>query len=113
MADMEQSFAVQKTSTVQMFGFIGQNCGNIWTTVKPKFNEYTFIAHNASGFDNYILMEYLVKQGITPELSMRGSRVFLMYDKAYKQRWIDYFSFLPMHLPKLPAALGFEDMMKD
>lgn len=42
---------------------------------------------------------------------MRGSRVILMYDRAYKQRWIDFFSFLPMGLSNLPAALGFEDMI--
>lgn len=43
---------------------------------------------------------------------MRGSRVILMYDRSYKQRWIDSFSLLPMHLSKIPAALGFEDMTK-
>ena len=45
----------------------------------PRFNEYTFIVHNASGFDKYFLLEYFVKQGITPELTVRGSRVILMY----------------------------------
>lgn len=34
-----------------------------------------------------------------------------MYDEAYKQRWMDSFSLLPMSLSKIPAALGFEDMM--
>ena len=43
---------------------------------------------------------------------MRGHRVILMYDRAYKQRWIDSFSFLPMRLSKIPSALGFKDMMK-
>lgn len=37
---------------------------------------------------------------------MRGSRVFLMYDKAYKQRWIDYFSFLPNALTKITSSVG-------
>ena len=79
---------------------------------KPKYIEYTFIVHNASGFDDYILLEYMVKNQIAPELTIRGSKVILMYDRVYKQRWIDSFSFLPMRLSKIPAALGFEDMMK-
>ncbi|XP_056266970.1 uncharacterized protein LOC130191299 [Pseudoliparis swirei] len=68
----------------------------------PKYQGYTFIAHNASGFDNCILLEYFVKQGITPGVTMRGSRVVLMYDQTYQQRWIDSFSFLPMRLSKHP-----------
>lgn len=28
---------------------------------QPKFRVFTFIAHNPSGFDNYILLEYFVK----------------------------------------------------
>ena len=79
---------------------------------RPKFRGYTFIAHNASGFDNYLVLEYFVKQGITPTVTMRGSRVILMYDKTHRQRWIDSFSFLPMRLSKTPAALGFDDVLK-
>ena len=97
-----------------MYCFPGLNCLKSFVDRyrKPKYSEYTFIVHDASGFDNYILLEYMVKQGITPELTMRGSRVILMYDRAYKQRWIDSFSFLPMRLSKIPSALGFEDKMK-
>ncbi|KAL3983293.1 interferon-induced GTP-binding protein Mx [Sarotherodon galilaeus] len=79
---------------------------------RPRFRGYTFIAHNASGFDNYILLEYMVKQCITPTVTMRGSRVILMHDKEYDQRWIDSFSFLPMGLAKIPSALGFQDLQK-
>lgn len=74
------------------------------------YNGYTFIAHNASGFDNYIVLEYFVKQIVTPHVTMSGSRVMLMYDKAYQQRWVDSFSFLPMRLSKTPSALGLEDV---
>ena len=77
-----------------------------------RFTGFTFIAHNASGFDSYIILDYLTQQGITPFLTMRGSRVILMCDKTYRQRWIDSFSFLPMRLAKTPSALGFEDLLK-
>ena len=77
-----------------------------------RYRNYTFIAHNASGFDNYLVLQYFAQQGITPTLTMRGSRVILMYDKTFKQRWIDSFSFMPMRLAKTPEALGFEDVEK-
>ena len=38
---------------------------------------------NMSDFDNYILLEYFVKQKIAPTMTMRGLRVILRYDKAY------------------------------
>lgn len=38
---------------------------------RPKYRNYTFIAHNASGFDNYIILDYFTKQNITPRLTMR------------------------------------------
>ncbi|XP_031153064.1 uncharacterized protein LOC116048233 [Sander lucioperca] len=79
---------------------------------KKKYKGYTFIAHNASGFDSYIVLEYLVNQRVCPTLTMRGSRVLLINDYAFNQRWIDSFSFLPMSLAKTPSAMGFSDMLK-
>lgn len=92
----------------------GQSCVDLFVQKcrRPKYRNYTFIAHNASGFDNYIMLEYFTKQGTAPRLIMRGSKVLLMYDDSYKQRWLDSFSFLPMRLSKTPAALGFEDVKK-
>lgn len=79
---------------------------------RATYRGYTFIAHNASGFDSYLVLEYFVKQRIVPTVTMRGSRVIIMHDDGYDQRWIDSFSFLPMSLAKTPAALGFEDLEK-
>ncbi len=110
----EANFACAKDTNGNKFCFNTSKC--VSTFVQhyrhPKFRGYAFIAHNVSGFDNYILLEYFVKQGITLTLTMRGSRVILMYDKAFQQRWIDSFSFLPMRLSKTPAALGFDDIGK-
>ncbi len=41
----------------------------------PKFRGYTFVEHDASGFDNYILLEYFVKQEITPTLTVREKKL--------------------------------------
>ncbi len=42
---------------------------------RPKFEGFTFIAHNASGFDSYILLEYFTSQGLTPKIILQGCRL--------------------------------------
>lgn len=73
---------------------------------RPKYRDYTFIAHNASGFDSFILLEYLTKEGMPPKIIMQGCRVLYMYDALFRQRFIDSFQFLPFSLAKVPAALN-------
>ncbi len=73
---------------------------------RPKFEGYTFIAHNASGFDSYILLEYFTSQGLTPKIILQGCRIVYMYDQTFKQRYIDSYSFLPMKLSKMTSALN-------
>lgn len=41
---------------------------------QPKYKNYTIIAHNASGFENYTVLNYFT-QRITPKLIMSGSKV--------------------------------------
>ncbi len=73
---------------------------------RPKFEGFTFIAHNASGFDSYILLEYFTSQGLTPKIILQGCRLVYMYDQSFKQRYIDSYSFLPMKLSKMTSALN-------
>ncbi len=59
---------------------------------RPKFADFTFIAHNAAGFDSYILLEYFTSQGLTPKIILQGCRLVYMYDQAFKlEVGIDYF----------------------
>ncbi|KAL0146560.1 hypothetical protein M9458_058191 [Cirrhinus mrigala] len=73
---------------------------------RPKFENFTFIAHNSSGFDSFILLEYFTSQGLAPKIILQGCRLVYMYDQVFKQRYIDSYSFLPMKLSKLPSALN-------
>ncbi len=75
---------------------------------RPKFADFTFIAHNAAGFDSYILLEYFTSQGLTPKIILQGCRLVYMYDQAFKQRYIDSYSFLPMKLSKMTSALNLD-----
>ncbi len=45
---------------------------------RPKFADFTFIAHNASGFDSYILLEYFTSQGLAPNLYSKDAHSYKM-----------------------------------
>ncbi|XP_048008700.1 uncharacterized protein LOC125243250 [Megalobrama amblycephala] len=79
---------------------------------QPFYSNFTWIAHNASGFDNFILLEYFTRMGITPKIIMQGCRLILMYDNAFKQRFIDSYAFIPMRLAKTPAAFNLTNSEK-
>ncbi|KAI4891164.1 hypothetical protein NFI96_009541 [Prochilodus magdalenae] len=44
--------------------------------------------------------------GIAIRITMMGCRLISMYDEAYKQRYIDSYSFIPMRLAKTASALN-------
>ncbi|XP_032363131.1 uncharacterized protein LOC116675361 [Etheostoma spectabile] len=75
-------------SSGSKYCFSGTNCVAAFVKHyrRPRYRNATFIAHNASGFDSYILLEYFVMQNICPTLIMRGSRVISMFDDNFKQR---------------------------
>lgn len=79
---------------------------------QEKYKGYTFIAHNARGFDAYLLIRYLVQQLIKPKLIVQGSKVMSFEDEHFSQRYIDSLNFLPMKLSSLPSAMGFEQEKK-
>lgn len=79
---------------------------------RPKFEGFTFIAHNSSGFDSFILLEYFTSQGLTPKIILQGCRLVYMYDQVFKQRYIDSYSFLPMKLSKMTTALNLNTSEK-
>ncbi|XP_053536862.1 uncharacterized protein mcf2lb isoform X1 [Ictalurus punctatus] len=76
------------------------------------YHGYKFIAHNARGFDSYLLLNHLVKEGITPEIIAQGGKILCFIDTAFRQSYIDSLSFLPMKLSSIPKAMGFSESKK-
>ncbi|KAG1925821.1 extracellular sulfatase Sulf-2 [Pimephales promelas] len=50
--------------------------------------------------------------GIAIEVIMQGCKLVYMYDPAFKQRYLDSYSFFPMGLAKMPAALDLKTTEK-
>ncbi|XP_077361782.1 uncharacterized protein LOC144006673 [Festucalex cinctus] len=78
----------------------------------PRFEQSKLIAHNAKGFDAYIILNKMVDMGVNVSVIMQGSKVICFSDTDYKLGYIDSLSFLTMPLSSLPKALGFIDQTK-
>ncbi|KAM9741015.1 uncharacterized protein ACNS7B_012259 isoform 1-T1 [Menidia menidia] len=79
---------------------------------RPRYKGYTFIAHNARGYDSYLILSTMVKMGITPSLITQGSKILCFTDPDFSLKFIDSLSFLTMKLSAMPKALGFHDQSK-
>lgn len=57
-------------------------------------------------------MEWLLKQGTTPEVIPNGSMLMAITHKGLGVRVIDSLNFLPMALSKLPGCFGLSELKK-
>ncbi|KAE8752843.1 hypothetical protein FOCC_FOCC000581 [Frankliniella occidentalis] len=73
-----------------------------------KFASLTLCAHNASGFDNIPILDFLTQRPCfaksSPSIIMRGTRIVEI--KMGRVRMVDSLNYLSMKLSALPKALG-------
>ncbi|XP_025767680.1 uncharacterized protein LOC112848298 [Oreochromis niloticus] len=93
---------------------VGEDCAEKFLAHfrRPLFKGCIFIAHNAKGFDGYLILSRMAKQGLKPHLIMQGSKVISFTDPDFNQRYMDSSCFLPMPLSGIPKAMGFSDSVK-
>ena len=75
-----------------------------------RYENYTFIAHNAKGFDNQFILGYCVEQGLKPYTIMNGSKIMFM--KVGKVTFLDSMNHVAGRLADFPKTFGFEEMKK-
>ena len=81
--------------------------------INPAHKGFCTIGHNAKGYDNYFLLEYLIDNSIRPDIIYNGSKIMYMHVKrGLDIRFLDSLNFLPMKLAKLPEAFGFTQLKK-
>ena len=59
----------------------------------------TFVAHNFQTYDGYFILQYLYKNGITPEIITRGAKVLSLTVSEMNIKFVDSLCFIPMKLP--------------
>ena len=73
---------------------------------------YTFIAHNAKGYDAQFILKYCVENGVKPYCVYAGTKIMSMTVKEYKIRFIDSINFVASALSSFPKTFGLKELKK-
>ncbi|CAJ1067369.1 uncharacterized protein LOC127534054 [Xyrichtys novacula] len=80
---------------------------------RNRHRRNVFIAHNARGFDSYLVLKGILKERASPQnILMTGCKILSFEEPDYQLKFIDSLFFLPMRLSAMPKALGFSDQSK-
>ena len=80
--------------------------------LNDKFKGYTFIAHNAKGYDGIFILKWLIDQGIKPYCIYNGAKITFMELPKLSVRFIDSLNFLQMPLKSFPKTFGMNELKK-
>ena len=80
--------------------------------LNDKFKGYTFIAHNAKGYDAIFILKWLIDQGIKPYCIYNGAKIMFMEIPKLSIRFIDSLNFLQMPLKSFPKTFGMSELKK-
>jgi hypothetical protein len=72
----------------------------------------TFVAHNFQAYDGYFILQYLYKNGITPEIITRGAKILSLTVSEINIKFIDSLCFIPMKLAAFPKTFGLTELQK-
>ena len=99
--------------------------GQEWVFSGPKtrddFCEWLFqeqnsdsivMAHNFQGYDGYFILQYLHKNGMVPEVIMRGGKILTLNVPVFDIKFVDSLCFIPMRLANFPKTFGLNELAK-
>ena len=72
----------------------------------------TFVAHNFQAYDGYFILQYLYKNGITPEIITRCAKILSLTVSEMNIKFIDSLCFIPMKLAAFPKTFGLTELQK-
>ncbi|XP_055352376.1 uncharacterized protein LOC129598480 [Paramacrobiotus metropolitanus] len=70
------------------------------------------IAHNFKAFDGYFILQWLLKNGVTPKVIMNGGKILQLHVPGYDIHFRDSINYNPQSLAKWPATFGLPDISK-
>lgn len=116
--ETQQNTGTHIVNWVHVWDFNGNehNYDNINDFCEFVFNGnhkgYTFIAHNAKGFDAQFILKYCVANGIKPYCIYNGTKIMYMSVKAYAINFTDSLNFIQARLATFPKTFGFKELKK-
>ena len=70
------------------------------------------MAHNFQGHDGYFILQYLHKNGLVPEVIMRGAKILTLNVPVLNIKFVDSLCFIPMRLANFPKTFGLSELAK-
>ena len=70
------------------------------------------MAHNFQGYDGYFILQYLHKNGLVPEVIMRGAKILTSNVPVLNIKFVDSLCFIPMRLANFPKKFGLSELAK-
>ena len=70
------------------------------------------MAHNFQGYDGYFILQYLHKNGLVPEVIMRGAKILTLNVPMLDIKFVDSLCFIPMRLANFPKTFGLNELAK-
>ena len=70
------------------------------------------MAHNFQGYDGYFILQYLHKNGLVPEVIMRGAKILTLNVPVFNIKFVDSLCFIPMSLANFPKTFGLNELSK-
>ncbi|XP_055345700.1 uncharacterized protein LOC129593397 [Paramacrobiotus metropolitanus] len=77
-----------------------------------RHRDFYIIAHNFKAFDGYFILNWLLKNGITPNVIMNGGKLMQLDVTEYNIRFRDSINYNPQSLAKWPATFGIPNIGK-
>ena len=68
--------------------------------------------HNFQGYDGYFILQYLHKNGLVPEVIMRGAKILKLNVPVLNIKFVDSLCFIPMRLANFPKTFGLSELAK-
>lgn len=81
--------------------------------ISEQHTGVTALAHNARSYDSYFIYEYIISNGMKPQIIFRGAKIMHMQIKqGLDITFLDSLNFMPMALAALPKSFGLTELKK-
>ena len=100
--DCEDFFGKKNT-----FETIDEFCKFIF---KDEYSRFTFIAHNAKGYDAQFIRNWCIENRMKPYCIYNGTKIMFM--EVNKRRFIDSLNFITAPLSSFPKTFGLTELKK-
>ena len=77
-----------------------------------KYKGYTFLAHNAKGYDSHFILKWCIDNGFKPYCIYNGAKIMMMEIPKLRIKIIDSLNFIQQPLASFPKTFGLNELKK-